>query len=179
MVFKRGVNMRTALLALCVLLIMACDLFAGEIIVPAGTIIDGTTMFGTFAPAETATIANFSLSVKASRNPVGVDGREIPLKDCVIMGDVVADVTVNRVFFKASKIICSNAKEPGGSPIKGYLVDDKDNKLGIQGVPPPSAPTSSGTPAPAATSATQRFVEARGGAKVTFYILEGIIISTK
>jgi|GEM_PF-3310101 len=171
--------MKTIILVLCFMSVLAVDLYAGEIVVPAGTKIDGTTMFSTFAPAETANVPSVPLSVKATRNPAGLDGAEIPLKDCVIMGDVIADVTVNRAFFRANRIICSNSREPQGSPIKGYLVDDKDNKLGVQGVPLPSAPTPSGTPAPASTSATQRFVEAPGGAKVTFYTLDGIIINTK
>jgi len=169
--------MKRNLLVLCALAVLSGNVYAGEIVIPAGTKIDGTTLFGTFAPAETATAANFSLSIKATQDPVGVDGKEIPLKDCVIMGDVVADITVNRAFFRSSRIICSNGKEPGGAPIKGYVVDDKDNKLGIQGVPVTSLPVAPGTPA--ATSATQRYVETPGGAKVTFFTLEGVVINTK
>jgi hypothetical protein len=170
-------KMKRLIFTLCALFILPVNLYAGEIVVPAGTRIEGTTMFGTFAPAETATATHFSLSIKASQNPVGVSGKEIPLKDCLIMGDVVADVTVNRAFFRANRIVCANVKEPGGTLIKGYVVDDKDNKLGIQGVPVSTTPVKPGTPAP--TSATQRYVEAPGGAKVTFYTIEGVVINTK
>jgi hypothetical protein len=171
--------MKRILLTLCALSVLAGNSFAGEIIIPAGTKIDGTTMFGAFAPAETATATKLSLSIRASQNPVGVDGKEIPLKNCVIQGDVVADVTVNRAFFNAVRMICANAKEPGGVVVKGYAVDDKDNKLGIKGVPLPSIPGTPGTPPPPPTSATQRFVETPGGAKVTLYILDEVIIDTK
>jgi hypothetical protein len=170
-------EMKRIILSFCALFILSANLYAGEICIPAGTKIEGTTLFGTFAPAEAVTSATFSLSIKASQNPVAVGGHEIPLKDCVIMGDVVADVTVNRAFFRANRIVCSNAKEPGGTRIKGYIVDDKDNKLGIQGVPVSSTPVKPGTPA--VSSAAQRYVEAPSGAKVTFYTIEGCTINTK
>lgn len=160
---------------------LAGNLYAGEIVVPAGTKIEGVTEFGTFAPAETATAQNFFLSIKATRNPAGVNGKEIPLKDCVILGDVVADVTVNRAFFRAIRIVCSNSKEPNGSLLKGHVVDEKDNKLGIQGVPadPAAAKAKTASGGTGATSAIQRFVEAPPAAKVTLITLEGIIINTK
>ncbi len=50
-----------------------------------------------------------------------------------IFRDVVSDLTLNRAFFKASRIKCSNAKEPNGSAIRGFAVDRRDNKLGIRG----------------------------------------------
>jgi hypothetical protein len=169
--------MKGIFLTLCGLLVLGAAAHAEEIMLPAGARIDGTAMFGTFAPAETAAAQSLPLSVRATQNPISADGREFPLKDCIIMGEVVADVTVNRAFFRASRIICANSKEPGGNLVKGYVVDHKDNKLGIQGVKIGSTPVTPTTPA--ATSATQRYVETPGGAKVTFYTLEGIIIHTK
>jgi hypothetical protein len=175
--------MKRTLLSLCAMLLLTGNLYAAEIAVPAGTRIEGTTEFGTFAPAETATAQNFFLTIKATRNPLGVNGKEIPLKDCVILGDVIADVTVNRAFFRAIRIVCSNSKEPNGSPLKGHAVDEQDNKLGILGVPVNPAASKAKTAAGAtggtgATSATQRFVETPPAAKVTVITLEGIIINT-
>jgi hypothetical protein len=158
--------MKRILLSVCVLLATAGNLFGADIVVPAGTRIEGTTMFGTFAPAKMSTAQNFSLSIIVSTNPAGTSGSSIPLKDCVILGGVVADVTVNRAFFRAIRIACPNAKETNGTPIKGYAVDVRDNKLGIQGV----------SPAPAAT---QRYVEIAPDTKITFYNVEGIIITIK
>ncbi len=158
--------MKGILLSACMLLVSAGNLFAADIIVPAGTRIEGSTMFGTFAPAETATAQSISLAIIATANPAGNGDKEIPLKDCVILGDVVADVTVSRAFFRAVRIVCPNSKETNGSLLKGYAVDDKDNKLGIQGVAggPPNQ---------------QRYVEIAPDTKVTVYTLEGIIVAIK
>ena len=158
--------MKGILLSVCMLLLSAGNSFAADIVVPAGTRMEGATMFGTFAPAETATAQNFSLAVIITANPVVNNGKELPLKDCVILGDVVADVTVSRAFFRAVRIACPNAKENSGTLLKGYAVDDKDSKLGIQGVAggPPNQ---------------QRYVEIPPETKVTIYILDGIIIALK
>jgi hypothetical protein len=193
---KRGLKMKTIVLSVCMMLIFAVNSYAQDIVIPAGTQIEGTTIFGTFAPAENVNTSNFSLAIKATRNPVAVGGNEIPLKDCVIMGEVIADVSVKRAFFKASRIVCSNAKEPGGTLIKGYAVDYRDNKLGIHGSGiarsgaqesgKPSGkgkPASEDKPEPAGAAAApgtpQRFVEIPADAKVFLFIMEAVSISIK
>jgi hypothetical protein len=155
--------------AACLLFVTAGNIYAADIVIPAGTRIEGVTMFGTFAPAETATAQNFFLAIKASQNPSGPQGKEIPLKDCVILGDVVADISVNRAFFRSVRIVCSGARESNGTLLKGHAIDDKDNKLGIQGVPFVALEK----------NAQQRFVEVPPGAKITLITVEGVSITLK
>lgn len=162
-------EMKGILLSACMIFVLAGNLYAADILIPAGTRIEGTTMFGTFAPADTANAPNFFLTIRASGNPVGAGGDEIPLKDCVILGDVVADITVNRAFFRAIRIVCSNAKEPNGTLIKGYAIDYKDNKLGILGIQ--GGEGKSPTP--------PRFVEVPSDAKVYLFTVEAASITIK
>jgi hypothetical protein len=174
--------MKRILLSVCIMFLFAGNSHAQEVIIPAGAQIEGATIFGTFAPAENVNATNFSMAIKASRNPVGVGGIDIPLKDCVIMGDVVADMSVNRAFFKATRIVCSNTKEPGGTLLKGYAVDFNDNKLGIQGGGGKSDKSKSvkGKSATPGTPAAQaRFVEIPQDAKVYLFILEAASITIK
>ncbi len=139
---------------------------AEEIRIPIGTTIEGETMFGAYAaePGSNPGNPNPFLAIRALQNPKGVGGKEIPLKDCIFLGDVFSDLTVNRAFFKASRIKCSNAKEMNGSAIKGYAVDMRDNKLGLQG--------RVGTAVPKA-------VEVPPGAKIYLIIVEAASITVK
>ncbi len=139
---------------------------AEEIRIPIGTTIEGATMFGAYAlePGTNPGNPNPFLAIRALQNPKGVGGEEIPLKDCIFLGDVFSDPAVNRAFFKASRIKCSNAKEMNGSAIKGYAVDMRDNKLGMRGV--------GGTAAP-------KVVEVPAGAKVYLVIVEAASITVR
>lgn len=160
--------MKTLVLLCFLLMLTAVAAGAEEIFIPTGTTIEGETMFGTYAaePANNPNNPNPFLAVRASRNPVGVGGNEIPLKDCVFFGDVVSDLTLNRAFFKASRIKCSNAKEPNGSAIRGFAVDRRDNKLGIRG-------------ALVAASSSPKFVEVPPGEKVYLVIVDGVSMTMK
>ena len=159
--------MKAAFLIGCLLCLGVANAIAEEIRIPIGATIEGETMFGAYAvePGNTPTNPNPFLAIRALQNPKGVGGEEIPLKNCVFLGDVFSDIKVNRAYFKASRIKCENAKEMNGSPIKGYAVDMRDNKLGIRG-------TGRGEDAP-------KIVEVPSGEKVYVVVVEGASITIK
>lgn len=163
-----GAMMRRIIGILCVICLCGVTAGAEEVRIPLGTKVEGETMFGAYAPEPGANPNNPNpfLAIRALQNPVGVGGDEIPLKNCIFLGDVVSDLTINRAYFKASRIKCANAKEMNGSAIRGYAVDQRDNKLGIRGVvqkadPPP------------------KFVEVPSGERVYLVIVEGVSVTIK
>lgn len=164
-----GGLMRKVMLGAVVLVLMVvANGFAVEMWIPVGTTVEGEIMFGVHAaePGSNPNNPNPFLAVRALRNPVGLGGNEIPMKDCIFLGDVVSDISIKRAFFKASRIKCSNAKEPNGSLIKGYAVDRRDNKLGIRGVA-------------GVEDGPAKFVEVPPGEKVYLVIVEGVSITLK
>lgn len=166
--------MNKMIIASCLILVLAGRLNATEILVPAGTKLEGVIINGIYAVSDNP---NPFFAIRASKNPVAVGNNEIPIKDCLVMGDVIADLTIKRAFFKATKIICSNLKEPNGVRIRGYAVDSEDNKLGITGIPdsPPPVAASGAT----AVEVAPRFLEVEPGKKVFLLITEGVSITIK
>jgi len=170
--------MNKMIIVVCLILVFAGHLNATEIKIPAGTRMEGVIINGIYAVQSNP---NPFFAIRASRNPVAVGGNEIPIKDCLVLGDVLADLTVKRAFFKATKIICSNSKEPNGIRINGYAIDSEDNKLGINGIldsPKASAPPGA-APGSAAVEVAPRFLEVEPGKKVFLLITEGVSITIK
>jgi hypothetical protein len=160
--------MRRVGIGMIFLLLAVLPVDAKEVFIPTGTVIEGETVFGTYAaePENNANNPYPFLAIRAEKNPVGVGGEEIPLKDCIFLGDVVSDLKLNRAFFRATRIKCSNAKEPNGSALRGYAIDQKDNKLGIRGVR-------------VETTSSPKYVEVPPHEKVYLIIVDGVSITTK
>ena len=164
--------------AVFLILVFAMQLDAEEIKIPAGTRIEGVILNGIYAVQNSSPF----FAIKASKYPVDVGGNEIPIRDCIVLGDIFADMVVKRAIFKATKITCSNAKEPDGVRISGYAIDGADNELGITGivdVPPEVAPAPGTVPQPGGTEAAPRFIEIKPGKKVFLLITDGVSITIK
>lgn len=189
--------MKKTVIAWLFIIVFAVYAEAAEIQVPLGTRIEGITMNGIFA-AENVTSPSFP--IKVSKNPLAAGGSEIQLKDCIILGDVMADMTVKRALFTANRIVCPNSKELNGVLIKGYAIDSEDNKVGIKGTveiskdlspapaktPAADAKDKAAAKAPADASkdtapavAAPRFMEIAPDKKVILFIVEGVSIAVK